>query len=388
MEGRLTTPAPPLSGLLPPQDSHTDGGRPGARQIERPRGHSLQAGHACEESLAHAHVYHQQHGHLPSPRKTPGGYPLGRWPASLRTRHTRMPAAKPPPSARCTRGGTRHGAPCGSTPFTRQAIWQGPRLARAGWRLSHHQLQSGRMAVPAVHPLPRRPPRTAAPPRPDRHRRRRGSHRPAQTAQQRRMAGQPAQSSALRPPAAPTAGAGPPPGLAGSRGHRPWRGPPWHLTWQRSHYRARGAADARLLQAENSLNDLDDGAAPPTGCGASAPCMTGPPRAAATPRRHRHHHRDIPHGLGTRTHGPENTSRAPVLEAEDKISQARKATDPATPTGPRRARRATEPKPPRKPRSRLGHRPDLRPGFETALAHARAWHAEHDRLAAPVWLRR
>ncbi|MEV8015257.1 helicase associated domain-containing protein [Streptomyces sp. NPDC086554] len=29
------------------------------------------------------------------------------------------------------------------------------------------------------------------------------------------------------------------------------------------------------------------------------------------------------------------------------------------------------------------HRPDLRPGFETALAHARAWHAEHGHLAVP-----
>ncbi|GAA2638719.1 helicase associated domain-containing protein [Streptomyces axinellae] len=38
---------------------------------------------------------------------------------------------------------------------------------------------------------------------------------------------------------------------------------------------------------------------------------------------------------------------------------------------------------PREPRSHLGHRPDLRPGFEAALAHARAWHAEHGHLAAP-----
>ncbi|MCD9593845.1 helicase associated domain-containing protein [Streptomyces malaysiensis subsp. malaysiensis] len=377
MEGRLTTPAPPLSGLLPPQDSHTDGGRPGARQIERPRGHSLQAGHACEESLAHAHVYHQQHGHLPSPRKTPGGYPLGRWPASLRTRHTRMPARQAAALSALY--------PWWNAPWS--TLWQ--HTLHQASDLARPTARSSRLATfppPATvwangctRGAPATPPSTpnssASSPGSVSTPSREPPPGPDGAATQNGWS-----TSAIV--GAPTAGAGPPPGLAGSRGHRPWRGPPWHLTWQRSHYRAR-AADGRLLQAENSLNDLDDGAAPPTGCGASAPCMTGPPRAAATPRRHRHHHRDIPHGLGTRTHGPENTSRAPVLEAEDKISQARKATDPATPTGPRRARRATEPKPPRKPRSRLGHRPDLRPGFETALAHARAWHAEHDHLAAP-----
>ncbi|WP_342671234.1 helicase associated domain-containing protein, partial [Streptomyces lushanensis] len=72
----------------------------------------------------------------------------------------------------------------------------------------------------------------------------------------------------------------------------------------------------------------------------------------------------------------------PVSETEDKASQAGKGANPAASTGRRRTRRAAEPKRPREPRSRLGHRPDLRPGFETALTHARAWHAEHGHLAA------
>ncbi|MFJ8449077.1 helicase associated domain-containing protein [[Kitasatospora] papulosa] len=108
-----------------------------------------------------------------------------------------------------------------------------------------------------------------------------------------------------------------------------------------------------------------------------------PPRAAATPHRHRHHHRDGPHSQGTSTDNPENTSQTPAPKTEEQTSQTGKGTDPAASTGRRRTRRATEPKRPREPRSRLGHRPDLRPGFETALAHARAWHAEHGHLAAP-----
>ncbi|MFI1259114.1 helicase associated domain-containing protein [Streptomyces netropsis] len=80
---------------------------------------------------------------------------------------------------------------------------------------------------------------------------------------------------------------------------------------------------------------------------------------------------------------PKTPAAAPAPGTEDKTSQARRAADPAALTSPRRARRAAEPKRPREPRSRLGHRPDLRPAFETALAYARAWHAEHSHLAAP-----
>ncbi|MDX3458887.1 helicase associated domain-containing protein [Streptomyces sp. ME02-8801-2C] len=80
---------------------------------------------------------------------------------------------------------------------------------------------------------------------------------------------------------------------------------------------------------------------------------------------------------------PKTPARPPAPEPEDKTSQTGKGADPAASTGRRHTRRGTEPKRPREPRNRLGHRPDLRPGFETSLAHARAWHAEHGHLAAP-----
>ncbi|WP_107504259.1 helicase associated domain-containing protein [Streptomyces malaysiensis] len=216
MEGRLTTPAPPLSGLLPPQDSHTDGGRPGARQIERPRGHSLQAGHACEESLAHAHVYHQQHGHLPSPRKTPGGYPLGRWPASLRTRHTRMPARQAAALSALY--------PWWNAPWS--TLWQ--HTLHQASDLARPTARSSRLAAfppPATvwangctRGAPATPPST-----------------PNSSASSPGSVSTPSREPPPGPDGAatqngwptsaivgaPTAGAGPPPGLAGSRGHRP-----------------------------------------------------------------------------------------------------------------------------------------------------------------------
>ncbi|MFB7646005.1 helicase associated domain-containing protein [Streptomyces sp. NPDC056084] len=84
----------PLSDLLlqpPAADSTPPAPQP--KLAKRLRGHSLQAEHAFERSLAHAHVYHQQHGHLAVPKEdAPDGYPLGAWLSSLRTRHAKMPA--------------------------------------------------------------------------------------------------------------------------------------------------------------------------------------------------------------------------------------------------------------------------------------------------------
>ncbi|OSC67541.1 helicase, partial [Streptomyces sp. 4F] len=82
----------PLSDLLPPPESRTDGGQPEPRPVKRLRGHSLQAERAFESSLAHARAFHQQYGHLAVPKEAvPDGYPLGQWLANLRTRHTRLP---------------------------------------------------------------------------------------------------------------------------------------------------------------------------------------------------------------------------------------------------------------------------------------------------------
>ncbi|MET7458728.1 helicase associated domain-containing protein, partial [Streptomyces sp. NPDC005574] len=80
---------------------------------------------------------------------------------------------------------------------------------------------------------------------------------------------------------------------------------------------------------------------------------------------------------------PKRPAATPAPDVEDKDGNAGRAASPAALPGRRRTRRATEPKRPREPRRHLGHRPDLRPRFETALAHARAYAAEHGHLAAP-----
>ncbi|MFK4227581.1 helicase associated domain-containing protein [Streptomyces sp. NPDC019890] len=163
----------------------------------------------------------------------------------------------------------------------------------------------------------------------------------------------------------------------------PWWCPPWNLRWQRYYYRARDTADSRFLQAENGFDDLDDSRA--------ADWLW---RQCATYDELHPKQRQLLADIGITTDvartalhhartAPKSPAAASAPGTKDKTSQARRAADPPTPTGQRRARRAAEPKRPREPRSRLGHRPDLRPGFETALAHARAWHAEHGRLAAP-----
>ncbi|MFF7234377.1 Helicase associated domain protein [Streptomyces sioyaensis] len=162
----------------------------------------------------------------------------------------------------------------------------------------------------------------------------------------------------------------------------PWWNPPWHLTWQRHYYRARDAAVGHPLHPENGFDGLGD----TTARWLRAQC-----------RAYDQLHPDQQHlladiGITTevsrtaRDHARtalKTPSAGPAPGTKHKTSQARRAADPATPTGPRRARRAAELKRPREPRSRLGHRPDLRASFETALAHAWAWHAEHSHLAVP-----
>ncbi|EST27673.1 hypothetical protein N566_23225, partial [Streptomycetaceae bacterium MP113-05] len=162
----------------------------------------------------------------------------------------------------------------------------------------------------------------------------------------------------------------------------PWWCPPWNLRWQRNYCRARDAAAGRLLQAENGFRDLDDSAAADwlwRQCGTYDELHPGQQRLLA--------------GIGITT-GVARTARqdartgvrtlaaAPALDAEDTTGQAGRAALPA-PTSAQLARRTAEPEGPCEPRSRLGHRLDLRQGFETALAHAHAYAAEHGHLAAP-----
>ncbi|MFH9554545.1 Helicase associated domain protein [Streptomyces sp. NPDC017435] len=178
----------PLSDLLPLPASRADDGPREPQPAKRLRGHSLQAEHAFDRSLAHARVYHQQHGHLAIPKEdAPGDYPLGTWLANLRTRHTRMPALPsrgPLRAVPVVERAMEHAvaAHLASGPRPRRH----PRPAPAGPRLSYHQQQPRRMAASGVHPLPRPPSRTTTPPHPDRHRRPGGGRRPAQAAQLRR----------------------------------------------------------------------------------------------------------------------------------------------------------------------------------------------------------
>ncbi|GGV12118.1 hypothetical protein GCM10010260_58420 [Streptomyces filipinensis] len=163
----------------------------------------------------------------------------------------------------------------------------------------------------------------------------------------------------------------------------PWWCPPWNLLWQRSHHRARDAAAGRGLQAENGFNALEDSGAADWlwhQCTTydelseeQRQLLTNIGITTAVARTAREHARTA----------SQTPAAATAPDVEGKTSHARRATEPATPTDPRRARRAAKPKRPREPRNRLGHRSDLRPGFETALAYARAWHAEHGHLAAP-----
>ncbi|WP_327348938.1 helicase associated domain-containing protein [Streptomyces europaeiscabiei] len=405
----------PLSDLLP-QPPAADGAPPAPqpKPAKRLRGHSLQAEHAFERSLAHAHAYHQQHGHLAVPKEdAPDGYQLGQWIANLRTSHTRMPAHQ---------ASALNGIyPWWNAPWS--TLWQrtwhqardhtrthGPLDPARGFPTTSYSLgewlylQCTR--YPALHPEQQRllteigiDATEAAAGRP---RRRSYAERfQAGLAHAHVFA---AIHGNLAAVAHTTLHDGYPLGqwLSNQRRHRranrqplaavraqalaaidPWWNPPWNLTWQRSYYRARDAADGLLLQAENGFDDLGD-------CGAADWLW----RQCATYDQLHPEQRQLLTDIGITTEvartareHARTASRTPAVppapETEDTTSQAGRGADPAASTGRRRTRRAAEPKRPREPRSRLGHRPDLRPGFETALAHARTYADQHGHLAAP-----
>ncbi|MDV7220517.1 helicase associated domain-containing protein [Streptomyces prunicolor] len=400
----------PLSDLIPHPPA-ADRTPPAPGPAKRLRGHSLQAERAFEQGMAHARLFHQQHGHLAVPKEaTPSGYPLGGWLSGLRTRHAKMPAHQ---------AAVLHALyPWWNAPWS--TLWQRTWHQARDHTDTHGPLQSARgfpstsynlgewlylqcTRYPALHPEQQRlltqigiDAEAAASARPRRRNMRAGAeealaHARSYTAEHGHLA----QVSAT------TVHHGYPLGrwLAGQRSQQQrrvlsperqqalhaidsWWCPPWNLRWQRHYYRARNAAAGRLLRAENGFNDLDD-------CGAAdwlwrqcarydelhpeqRQLLTDIGITTETARAAREHARTAP-----------RPARPPAPETEEKTSQAEKGADPAASTGRRRTRRTAEPKRPREPRSRLGHRPDLRPGFETSLAHARAWHAEHGHLAAP-----
>ncbi|THA65768.1 helicase [Streptomyces sp. A0642] len=404
----------PLSDLLPRPVAA--GGTPPtpAPPAKRLRGHSLQAEQAFQAGLAQAHAYHQQHGHLAVPKEdVPNGYPLGQWIANLRTSHIRMPAHQ----------AAALGAlyPWWNAPWS--TLWQrtwhqardhteahGPLKPARGFPTTSYSLgewlylQCTR--YPALHPEQQRllaqigidaTAAAAAQPR----RRSYAERFQVGLAHARAFADLHGNLAAV---AQVTVHDGYPLGqwLGNQRAHRrtgrrpmaanraraladidPWWNPPWPLKWQRHYYHARDAAAGRLLQAENGFTDLDDSDAADW---LWHPCAM---YAGLHPEQ-----RQLLITIGITTEAartalehPRTALRAPARnsarETEGKTSQAEMGADPAASAGRRRTRRAAEPKRPREPRSRLGHRPDLRPGFETALAHARAYAAEHGHLAAP-----
>ncbi|MFD7004240.1 helicase associated domain-containing protein [Streptomyces mirabilis] len=401
----------PLSDLLPHAPA-ADGTPPVPRPARRLRGHSLQAERAFAQGLAHARAYYKEHGHLAVPKEdTLASYPLGQWLANTRARHTRMPAHQ---AAALTAL-----YPWWNAPWS--TLWQrtwhqarthyqahGPLKSARGFPTTSYNLgewlylQCTR--YPTLHPEQQRllaaigiDREEAAAARPRRRNLKAGAeealaHARAYTAEH----------GHLTQVSATTVHHGYPLGrwLAGQRSQQqrrvlsperqqalnaidPWWCPTWNLKWQRSYHRARDTAAGQPLHPDTGFSDLADSL---VGRWLRRQCST-------YDELHDEQQRLLAEiGITTevartalehaRT-APKAPAAAPAPGTEDKTSQARRAADPATPTGPRRARRAAEPKRPREPRSRLGHRPDLRPGFETALAHARAWHAEHGHLAAP-----
>lgn len=402
-----------LSDLLPHPPA-ADGTPPVPRPAKRLRGHSLQAERAFTQGLAHARAYYVEHGHLAVPKEdTPAGYPLGQWLANTRARHTRMPAHQ---AAALTAL-----YPWWNAPWS--TLWQrtwhhardhiaahGPLEPARGFPTTSYSLgewlhlQCTR--YPTLHPEQQRlltqigitaaAAASAAP-------RRRSSAERFQTglAHARAFADIHGNLAAVAQTALHD---GYPLGrwLANQRNHRrsnrqpmpddraqalaaidPWWNPPWHLTWQRRYYRARDHVQAgHPLRPENGFHYLDDG---------TADWLW---RQCTTYDELHPEQRQLLTDIGVTTKAartahehartaPKAPAAAPAPGAKDKTSRDKSAADPATHTGPHRARRAAEPKRPREPRSRLGHRPNLRPGFETALAHAQAWHAEHGHLAAP-----
>ncbi|MFJ3498831.1 Helicase associated domain protein [Streptomyces sp. NPDC086091] len=403
----------PLSDLLP-RPAAAGGTPPAPAPVKRLRGHSLQAERAFAQGLAHARAYYEEHGHLAVPKEdTPAGYPLGQWLANTRARHTRMPARQAAALSALY--------PWWHAPWSTlwQRIWHqarthtqthGPLKPARGFPTTSYSLgewlylQCTR--YPTLHPEQQHiltqigiDTAAAATARP----RRRSYAERFQTglAHARAFAEVHGNLAAV---AQTTLQDGYPLGqwLANQRNHwrtdrqplpaaraqalaaiDPWWNPPWHLTWQRHYYHARNAAADQHLHPDTGFSDLDDS---PAGRWLLGQCSTydelhdGQQRllaeigiTAEVARTARDRARTA----------PKAPAAAPAPGAKDKTSQVRRAADPATPTGPRRTWRAAGPKPPREPRSRLGHRPDLRPGFETALAHARTWHAEHGHLAAP-----
>ncbi|MFH8476206.1 Helicase associated domain protein [Streptomyces sp. NPDC018000] len=385
----------PLSDLLPhPQSAGAI--QPARVPTKRLRGHSLQAERAFTQGLVHARSYHKQHGHLAVPKEdTFAGYPLGQWVANLRTSHTRMPAHQA--------AALKSIYPWWNAPWS--TLWQrtwhqardhseahGPLEPVSGFPTTSYSLgewlylQCTR--YPALHPEQQHllteigiDTTAAAAARPRRRNMRAGAeealaHARTYTAEHGHLA----QVSVT------TVHHGYPLGrwLAGQRSQQqrkvlsperqqalnaiaPWWCPPWNLRWQRNYYRARDAADSRLLQAENGFDDLD-------GSGAADWLWRQCVMYDELHPEQRQLLTDI--GITTevaRTYGPENTSCNPRAGGERQDQPNHKgcgscgSSRSAAHTACRRAEASPPaPQPPwAPPRSEAGFRdgPGTRPGL-------------------------
>jgi hypothetical protein len=369
----------PLSDLLP--TAPLPGSRPDRQPPRRLRGHSLRAEQAFATGLLHARTYHAEHGHLAVPtHAAPGGYPLGQWIVNRRTVHTQLPDHQ---AAALTAID-----PWWNAPWSRQwqRIWHqarthtathGPLQPAKGFPTTSYNLgewlyqQCTRYRT--LHPEQQRllaelgiTPAAEAAAKP-----RRRSHEDRFQEGLAHARAYATEHGHLAHASASTVHHGYPLGrwLASQRArqHRtaltparqqalaaidPWWRPPWNLTWQRDYYRARDAAHGRLPQAANSFDDPAD------------------PRAADWLRR-------------------QCTAYAQLHPGQQHLLAALGIT---TKTAPRLARtlpassgRTPLPAQDSRPkRPRQGHRPSQRPGWETALAHAQAWHTEHGHLCPPI----
>ncbi|MFC9792722.1 Helicase associated domain protein [Streptomyces sp. NPDC127584] len=403
----------PLSDLLP-RPAAVDGTAPVAGPSKRLRGHSLQAERAFAQGLAHARAYYKGHEHLAVPKEdAPSDYPLGQWLANTRARHTRMPAHQ---------AAALHALyPWWNAPWS--TLWQrtwhqardhaeahGPLKPARGFPTTSYSLgewlhlQCTR--YPSLHPEQQRlltqigiDAAAAAAARSRRRNLKAGAEEAL--AHARSYA---AEHGSLASVTSTTVHEGFRLGqwLANQRNYQrtshrplpagraqaltaidPWWCPPWNLKWQRSYDRARSAADSRPLRPGSSFIDLDGSLSARwlrRQCSAYDELSKEQQKLLADMGITTEVARAVRDHARTASRTP---AAATAPETKDKTSQARRTADPAATTSLRRARRAAEPKRPREPGSRLGHRPDLKAGFETAMTHARAWHAEHGHLAAP-----
>ncbi|KAA0909994.1 helicase associated domain-containing protein, partial [Streptomyces apricus] len=388
--------------------------KPAHRQAKPQRGYSLTSEQAFAQGLVHARTYYKQRQHLAvAKHDTFNGYPLGHWLTNKRAAHTRMPPHQAAALSALY--------PWWNAPWSMQwqRIWHqardhttihGPHTPETGFPTTSYNLGEWLylqcVAYHALHPGQQHllaeigiDAAAAASARPRRRNLKAGAEQAL--AHARSYA---AEHGNLASVTSATVHDGCRLGqwLTNQRnyqrtGHRPlpagraqaltaiapWWCPLWGLRWQRSYNRARSAVQGRPLKPEDSFRDLHN---PPVVGWLRRQCATygqlskGQQQlladagiTAGVARTAREHARTAARTPAT----------APVPDSEDTTGQAGKAAGPAPPTGARRARRATEPKRPREPHSRLGHRADLRQGFETALAHARAYAAAHGHLAAP-----